>query len=43
VVLEPDVNAGKINIIIYYTVAGTNSRYNFVYPYYKEEGINILP
>ncbi|MEM9820865.1 MAG: GPW/gp25 family protein [Bacteroidota bacterium] len=43
VTLDPEVNAGRIKIIVDYTIAGTNSRYNFVYPYYKEEGINILP
>ena len=43
VILDPEVNEGKIKITVDYTIAGTNSRYNFVYPYYKEEGINILP
>ena len=41
--LDPEVNEGRIMINVDYTIASTNSRYNFVYPYYKEEGINILP
>ena len=32
---------GVILIIIEYTVRTTNSRYNFVYPYYKNEGTEL--
>lgn len=32
---------GVILIIVDYTVRTTNSRFNFVYPYYKQEGTEI--
>jgi len=32
---------GRILISINYTVRSTNSRYNFVYPFYKNEGSEI--
>jgi len=32
---------GKILISIDYTVRSTNSRFNFVYPFYKKEGTEI--
>jgi len=32
---------GVIVLIIDYTVRTTNSRFNFVYPYYKVEGTEI--
>lgn len=32
---------GVILIILEYTVRSTNSRFNFVYPYYKKEGTDI--
>lgn len=32
---------GSIVIDIVYTVLTTNTRYNFVYPFYKEEGTNL--
>jgi phage baseplate assembly protein W len=32
---------GRIDITLEYMVKGTNSRYNYVYPYYLEEGTNI--
>ena len=32
---------GVILIILDYTVRTTNSRFNFVYPYYKKEGTEI--
>ena len=32
---------GVILIILEYTVRTTNSRFNFVYPYYKKEGTEI--
>ena len=33
---------GKILISIDYTVRSTNSRYNFVYPYYVKEGTALI-
>jgi hypothetical protein len=41
VVLEPEVLEGRILITIDYTVATTNTRNNFVYPFYVEEGVEI--
>jgi uncharacterized protein len=32
---------GKLLIILNYVVRSTNSRFNFVYPYYKNEGTNL--
>jgi uncharacterized protein len=32
---------GVILVIVEYTVRTTNSRFNFVYPYYKQEGTEI--
>jgi phage baseplate assembly protein W len=34
-------NAGKIIIILDYIVRTTNSRYNYVYPFYLNEGTNL--
>lgn len=39
--LVPEPNEGRILIAVDYTIKGTNSRYNYVYPFYIEEGINI--
>lgn len=39
--LEADNLEGKIDITINYQVRGTNSRFNFVYPFYLEEGTNV--
>lgn len=36
--LIPMSNEGRVDIKVEYTIAGTNSRYNYVYPFYKEEG-----
>lgn len=41
VALEPEVLEGRILIKIDYTVATTNTRNNFVYPFYVEEGVEI--
>jgi phage baseplate assembly protein W len=30
--------AGRVDIIVEYTVRTTNSRYNLVYPFYRQEG-----
>ena len=32
---------GRILITVDYTIRSTNSRFNFVYPYYKKEGTEI--
>jgi phage baseplate assembly protein W len=32
---------GKILITVEYTIRSTNSRFNFVYPYYKKEGTEL--
>lgn len=34
-------NEGKLLIEVHYEVRGTNSRFNYVYPFYIEEGTNI--
>ncbi len=34
-------NEGKITITVDFTVSATNSRYNFVYPYYLNEGNGV--
>lgn len=39
--LEPYENEGRIDITIEYEIKGTNSRFNFVYPFYLEEGTEI--
>lgn len=41
ITLEPVVNEGRININIEFTVATTNTRNNFVYPFYLNEGTEI--
>jgi phage baseplate assembly protein W len=43
VTLETKPEKGLIEITLVYTVRATNSRYNFVYPFYKTEGINTNP
>ena len=32
---------GKVNILIDYTISATNTRNNYVFPFYKVEGTNI--
>jgi len=32
---------GRLDIELEYTVATTNTRYNFVYPFYLEEGVEL--
>ena len=34
---------GVVNIAVDYTIISTNSRFNFVYPFYLQEGIGTLP
>ncbi len=41
ITLEPVVNEGRININIEFTIATTNTRNNFVYPFYLNEGTEI--
>lgn len=41
--LTPQQEEGRILILVDYTIKGANSRYNFVYPFYLEEGINNIP
>lgn len=38
ITIEPDQPAGRLLIAIGYKVRGSNSRFNFVYPYYLNEG-----
>lgn len=38
ITVEPDQLAGRLLIAIGYKVRGSNSRFNFVYPYYLNEG-----
>ena len=41
--LETKPNEGKLEITLDYTVRTTNSRYNFVYPFYLNEGVTNIP
>ena len=41
VILNPRVLEGLIEIDIHYTVATTNTRNNYVYPFYIEEGSEV--
>lgn len=41
VTLTPQYLEGRIDILIDYTVATTNTRSNYVYPYYLREGTEI--
>lgn len=41
--LEAKPNQGLLEITLEYTIRTTNSRYNFVYPFYVYEGIDINP
>lgn len=36
-------NEGRIDISLDYTIRSTNSRYNFVYPFYLSEGTEVSP
>ncbi len=42
VILEPEPLEGRVIIEIHYTIAGTNTRNNFVYPFYIEEGTQVV-
>ena len=39
---DSDQNEGVIRIILNYTVRVTNSRYNWVYPFYKNEATGLI-
>ncbi|MBL4703146.1 MAG: GPW/gp25 family protein [Flavobacteriales bacterium] len=39
---EVDINSGKIEMDIQFTVNQTNTRHNIVFPFYFNEGTNIL-
>jgi len=41
VTLEPDPLEGRILITVDYTIAATNTRNNFVFPFYKGEGSEV--
>lgn len=42
VTIRPDESlAGRVLITIDYTIRSTNSRFNFVYPYYIQEGTDL--
>jgi len=42
VTLESDAELeGVVNIMVDYTISATNSRHNYVYPFYKKEGTSI--
>ena len=40
-VLAEEVNDGLIQIQLEYTIRKTNTRSNFVYPFYFQEGTNV--
>lgn len=39
--LEPRPGEGRIDITVEYEIKRTNSRFNYVFPFYREEGTNI--
>jgi phage baseplate assembly protein W len=41
ITIEPIHTEGKLEITIDYTIAVTNSRYNYVYPFFKTEGTEV--
>jgi uncharacterized protein len=41
--LEASPLEGRIEIVITYTVAATNTRFNLVYPFYVAEGMEVSP
>jgi phage baseplate assembly protein W len=43
VVLEPQPLEGLIHLNLEYTIAKTNTRFNFVYPFYLTDGTEIRP
>lgn len=41
IVSEPNQNEGVLTLTIPYTLISTNTRYNYVYPFYMKEATNI--
>jgi len=41
--MEENTIEGRLLINIDYTIRGTNSRFNFVFPFYLGEGIPVIP
>jgi len=41
ITLEEFPEEGRLDITLDYMIRSTNSRFNFVYPFYKSEGTNI--
>ena len=41
--LEPKPNEGRIDIHLLYTIPATNTRYNFVFPFYRVEAAERQP
>lgn len=39
--LDPHPGEGRIDIEVQYEIKSTNSRFNYVFPFYREEGTNI--
>lgn len=39
--MEPRTGEGRIDITVEYEIKRTNSRFNYVFPFYREEGTNI--
>ncbi|GAB3899936.1 GPW/gp25 family protein [Larkinella knui] len=42
-VQQPDRTAGLVQITVGYRIRATNTRLNFVYPFYLNEGTNLTP
>lgn len=40
-VSDTEINKGVLNITVSFQLKGTNSRFNFVYPFYLNEGTDI--
>ena len=40
-VIEPTELEGQLQINLWYFVRNTNTRFNIVYPFYKQEGTNV--
>ena len=40
-IIQNEILSGRIKIEVDFTVRSTNSRFNFVFPFYKEEGTEI--
>jgi phage baseplate assembly protein W len=41
-IVESSDEAGLLTISLHYTLRGTNSRYNLVYPFYVQEAVTTL-